>query len=481
MLVVDDSDNHPVHPSINVTKIDLEGQQGIQKATAAGVEAATGDFIVFVDHDDYLLASALEEICEYICNNPEKKYVYTDEQLVDPDFKNLYIIRDKDFYMGKLRILMFIGHVRCCATELTKKIEAERIDEDYGPSQDYDFALRAWDHIGDDGFGYLQSVLYKWRHHKGGHQFDIGRQCQADEHAKRAIAQHLERCAEKGNVINHHFGRYNVAYEVKQESLDKTSILLPTRDKPENLVYFLNSIEDQIGADNIYTVFHSCGSQGNEAVMTTKMILDSRLSEKNIIDFDETFNYSKMIKAGMKRVPESSKYVILANDDVILHNKAIQNLVGFADNHPTAGIVGIKLMFPKIKENADPHFDCWTKDRYQCQHGGIIFTAEGLPGHYWHEKPGNAVEVNYERQCKAVTFALTLIRRELFDAIELDDGFPSNYQDVIFCSDAIKQGWEIWYCPWAKGFHYEGLSRKPLGLCDITKDKEKFLKRISDG
>src|ERR1700730_17371093 len=83
-----------IHPGVNL---------GISDATNAGVAAAKGDFVAFVDHDDELTVDALISFAEKIAAEPEVDIWYSDQVTCDakgetvhhflkPDWSPIYFL-----------------------------------------------------------------------------------------------------------------------------------------------------------------------------------------------------------------------------------------------------------------------------------------------------------------------------------------------------------------------------------------------------
>ena len=56
---------------------------GIAIATNAAIELSSGEFLVFVDHDDTIEPSALSVINSYVISNAEVDFLYTDDDKID--------------------------------------------------------------------------------------------------------------------------------------------------------------------------------------------------------------------------------------------------------------------------------------------------------------------------------------------------------------------------------------------------------------
>lgn len=66
-----------------VVVVSLSENQGIAENTREGIAAATGDFICFLDHDDFLEPNALYEYAKILEQHSETDLIYSDEDLVE--------------------------------------------------------------------------------------------------------------------------------------------------------------------------------------------------------------------------------------------------------------------------------------------------------------------------------------------------------------------------------------------------------------
>ncbi|MFC7207155.1 glycosyltransferase [Comamonas endophytica] len=106
------------HPQIKLLR--LERNQGIAGATNAALDAAEGDFIVFMDHDDEITVDCLYELA--LCIEREQPdFIYSDEDKLtqagdysEPHFK-------PDWSPDTMMSTMFTCHVSCVRRSLLEK------------------------------------------------------------------------------------------------------------------------------------------------------------------------------------------------------------------------------------------------------------------------------------------------------------------------------------------------------------------------
>jgi GT2 family glycosyltransferase len=134
---------------------------------------------------------------------------------------------------------------------------------------------------------------------------------------------------------------------------------------------------------------------------------------------------------------------VLLNNDILPLTGWLEALERYADQHPRAGIVGARLLWP---------------DR-TVQHAGIVVGPGGFLHHLYVGMPGDHPAVCRSRRLRMVTGAAMLIRRELWDELGgLDTGFHDSFEDVDLCLRAGQLGHEVHVCGDAVLMHLESAS-----------------------
>jgi len=149
----------------------------------------------------------------------------------------------------------------------------------------------------------------------------------------------------------------------------------------------------------------------------------------------------------------SSKYILVISTDVVLEPEAVKIMVDHLDANPQIGIIAPKLLFPL--NSTDPN-----RPAGKVQHAGMAFDVNRNPEHLFLSWPSDHLYVNQVRDVNAITGAVFLIRRNLFQALK---GFSTDYgkggfEDVDLCIRARMAGAIIRFLPQAVGYHYVGLS-----------------------
>lgn len=191
----------------------LKSNAGISANTNEAIKAASGDWIVFADHDDTLACTALQRIYEAIQSHPECGYIYTDEDKISASGRRRYDPYFKPDYNPDLLCGMnYISHLS--AVRRTVLGEAGLLDPEMDGSQDYDLTLRCVEKLGPEQIVHIPEVLYHWRSAAGSTAKAQENKLYAYEAGRRAIQNHIDRLGIPGEVeeLPLH-GRYRIRYE----------------------------------------------------------------------------------------------------------------------------------------------------------------------------------------------------------------------------------------------------------------------------
>lgn len=153
--------------------------------------------------------------------------------------------------------------------------------------------------------------------------------------------------------------------------------------------------------------------------------------------------FSRTVNIGIQHA--KGDYVLLVNNDVLFHDPdCLHHMVAAMSSADTVGIVGARLLYPDLT----------------IQHGGVIPTAMGHFDHRYRKQPADYPPALAVEDVNAVTGALMLIRKRLFDQIGLlSEEFFIAFEDVDLCYRAKNHGARVVYCGTACAIHAEGYTR----------------------
>ncbi|MBW4078008.1 MAG: glycosyltransferase family 2 protein [Acidobacteria bacterium] len=204
----------------------------------------------------------------------------------------------------------------------------------------------------------------------------------------------------------------------------------------------IDSLYDN-GVSNIVVVEN--GSQGS----TTRSLGHHHVT---LVEPRMNLGYGRGVNRGAARTGEV-EFLLVSNPDVIVHEGAVEAMIGYLDAHPDVAIVGPQVLRPDgtvyPSQRVFPNF--WL--------AGLHALLEPL----W---PGNLATRRYRAPrpdggVDWVSGACFLIRRNVFEQV---GGFDERYfmfaEDMALCWQVRAHGFRVGTTPEAVVTHIEGLSRQ---------------------
>lgn len=377
----------------------LSENRGISENTNEGLKMATGDYIGFLDHDDFLEPHALYEIRMAIAKNPEADVLYTDEDKVSFDLQHYFEPHFKpDFNPDLLRSNNYICHFLVVKRELLERVGGFRAE--YDGAQDYDLVLRLTEAA--KCVVHIPQVLYHWRSHEASTATNPMSKLYAYEAGRRAVESHLERCGEPGVVTDTRFyGFYQTSYGVSEELSADLVICSCQGENPKKI---LNIFSGDFHRQNTGNVIYY-DNEFNKFVIISK---DKKLEAEVLIFAD----------AGLSGISDEGLKQLTAN--------CLRDGIGMAGGRILSekGILLYGRMEPD-EEGRLVHMDA-----------GL---SKGFTG-YFHK----AV---LQQNTEGVSHRLFAVRRELFDAWNPAVAASAEESMQQLCSFVKQAGYRISYVP----------------------------------
>ena len=432
--------------------IRLEKNLGIAQNTNAGIAASTGEFIAFLDHDDFLEPDALFCYADALNKDKTIDVFYSDEDKTDEYAAHYFYPHFKsDFNIDLLHANNYMCHFLAVRKSLVDTVGG--LNEKFDGAQDYDFVLRLTENT--KKIYHCPRILYHWRCSNQSTAANQGNKMYAIHAGKAALNAHYKRIgwnarAQEGAVD----GWYQTKFTLKEEPL--VSILIPNKDHTDDLGVCLNSFFERADYQNYEFIIIE-----NNSVLPETFAYYEKIEKEHdnvkVVYWEAGFNYSTINNFGFKFA--KGDYIMLLNNDVELITPDIfQSMLGFC-MRPEVGIVGAKLLY----------------NDHTVQHAGVLVGAGGLADHVFkgiHEDdPGYMGRAISSQDVSAVTAACLLVKRSVYEEVGgLEDEFQVAFNDVDFCLKVRKAGYLIVYDADVKLFHYESKSR---GMEDTT---ERFIR-----
>lgn len=420
-----------------------ESNGHISKATNAAVAISSGEYLAFLDHDDYLPTHSLNSIAKAVDSNPSAKLFYSDEAHINSNGEILSGHIKGGLNRELALAYNYFCHLSVYETKLLNSLGGLRVGTE--GAQDYDLALRALEVLSDSEIVHVPEILYFWRVFPGSTAYNIDAKPYARQAGINAVVDHLARTNRRGQVGPS--PDLETANRVSFELLDPTSevsIIIPTRDNGAVLRKCIHSIRALSTHKNYEILIVDNGSHDPE---TLQIIRELGASENStVLVVDEPFNYSRLNNLAATKA--KGNFLLLLNDDTeVITPNWMEELMSFAQ-FDEIGAVGARLWY----------------ENDTLQHGGVILGLGSVAGHSHRHLSKN--EVGYmgrgvlHQNFSAVTGACLMIKRADFEQVGgLTESLTIGYNDVDLCLKLTELGKRNVWTPYAELIHYESLSR----------------------
>ncbi len=418
-----------------------EKNLGISDNTNAALKLANGEYISFLDHDDILEATAIEDVINII-NEKNPDVIYSDEQIIDEKGKVLNKFYKPDFSQDLLYSQNYICHFLVVKKSIVEKVGDFK--SKYDGAQDYDYILRITEET--KNICHLPKILYNWLSTEESTAQNSDAKPYAQKAGLDALDAHLKRVY--GNIAHAEETDYLFVYQARFDLLKnkKVDIIIPMKDKWYLTKECVESIISKTTYENYQITIIDNGSQ-NE--LTFKWFDEVKKLDKRVrvINANFEFNWSKLQNFGINN-SDAEVFVFLNNDTIIIEENWLELLCENA-LRDEVGVVGPLLLY----------------EDGTIQHGGVVLGLNGYADHLYKEmNPVHAgvtfVSPMVSRNVLALTGACMAISRKTIDKI---GGFDENFiicgSDIEMCLRAYEAGYRNIYIPYTKLIHLESKSR----------------------
>jgi O-antigen biosynthesis protein len=417
--------------------------RGIAAATNAGIDAADGSWIGFVDHDDALSPHAASLLAKVVEAHPNAKFVYTDEIVANASLQPTSYFLKPAYDPVLLSGANYINHLSLCFKK--RIVELGGLRDGFQGSQDYEFLLRYLDGLGDDQILHLPYPAYIWRRDDRGYSSRF--LATATKNARAALAGHYAHGGQAASVEGALTpSLHRIRFDLIKTPLPKISVVIPNRDAFELLSRLLDGLETETDYPDVEIIVIDNGST-DPRVHDLYHSLTRRRPTAIVKIEPGPFNFARSINKGI-RLAGGDLVLLLNNDIEIMEGGWLREMAGcFA--YPRTGIVGARLLYP---------------DR-TIQHAGVIVGFGDFAGHWFtsksHSFPGPMARLHVRQSFSAVTGACMLISRACIEEVGFFDEefFAIAYNDIDFCLRAGQLGYRIVWTPFATLIHHESASR----------------------
>ena len=413
---------------------------GIARATNAGIAAARGEWLSFIDHDDAFVPGAIAVIAQAIADHADAIFFYTDEIVTNAALKPAGSFCKPAYDSVLLSGLNYINHFSVFRRDRVVALGGLRLDRE--GSQDYDMLLRYLEGAAPGRVIHVPFLAYTWR--RGEESYSALFRERSVDNARAALRAAY---ADVGHrvVVEPAPGSPDV-HRVRFSDAPRplVSVIIPNRDSLALITRVVDDLLRRTAYPAIEIVIADNGSS-DPAVLA---FYQAQWSRTFLVDLVvEPFNFARMCNRGA-RLARGEVLLFLNNDIEVIEPDWLDEMVECLA-FPQTGIVGARLLYPDGS----------------LQHAGVIVGLGEAAGHWYVaekvDEPGPMGRLAVRQTIGAVTGACMVVTRACFDALNGFDevAFPIAYNDIDFCIRARHAGFRTIWTPFATLTHHESASR----------------------
>ncbi len=406
--------------------IHSERNRGVAAATNRGLSVAKGDYVFFMDHDDFLEPHALHRFAEAILHD-QPDMIYSDEAITGETLDTIRRVDVRpafsyDHYLGH----PFFVHLIAARTELVRKVGG--LNEEMSISQDVDLNLRLIEVC--QTICHVPEVLYRWRTHATSLGHQKMHQCRAS--TRQALERHFARTRQAVLFEDEsHFNYRNVRFQHNWRA--RVVILVVSLAPSVDLRFCLASLERTVDPSlaDIVVIDHQADSSGVE-----RDLADVR-KQHHVVIHRGLLNLSEIINTGVAAVQGPyTHYLILSPEIEAIDRGWLEHMLGYGQR-TDVGVVGALLLGQKeVVHDA-----------------GLIIGRDGLADHafrgspfrHWiaGRNPGQNGSLLASRDVSAVSAACMLTRADVFHRLNgFDERLVVVLGDADYCLRASALGYK---------------------------------------
>ena len=429
-----------------------EGGGGISRTTNALAAKAEGDFLLLVDHDDWIRPDLLyryEQALRLAPAEIPRTVLYCDEYRINE--------RDELVWQSELRKPLVPGfpflfvNLVCHCLLVPRRLwnEVGGLRPECDGAQDFDLSMRL-----DRAGASLRNVpffLYAWRAAEGSTAASLANKPHATAAGVKALG---DDAAARGLPWKIEPGLEPTTYRATPpDGAGEVLAVVPYRDGGEMTLDAVDALLSQEGPPlSVVAVDNGSVDRSIGEALARRGV--------EVLRVDEPFNFSRLngLAVSSARRSPSAAFLLFVNNDVVLEPGAVAEMARWAAV-PGVGLVGARLLYPDGT----------------VQHGGIDLDPKGEAWrltwrHTDWKRPASLPGFSrVTRLCDAVTGACLMTRREVFVRLGGfdEDFYPVAFSDTDLARRARAAGLAILYTPYATGTHRESASRAYRAVEDV--------------
>jgi GT2 family glycosyltransferase len=405
---------------LRIQVVTLKSNLGIALNTNAGIAVAQGDFVCFLDHDDFLEPDTLFHYAEALETNPEIDLLYCDEHLVDESGVPLHPLFKPDYSPEYLLSKNYVIHLLTIRKSLLDKLEPASPRHD--GAQDYHITFAAAEQA--RSIHHVQKVLYHWRISAHSTAVKADAKPYAEEAGRLCIEEHLMRTGQGGSAATS---------AIKNVYWAKPSIA----NRP-----LVSAIIDSYDADQTSRLISVLKNKAEYQGIEIIVVPHNTLTDAELLDCPVDSALSKPDDTRSERFNQAAKnaqgvYLLFLSDELSLIQGSIADLLATCQREDV-GAVAAKTLY------CDGNVKHWG---YALPAGGIIPLCHGVSD----ADPGYLSCMLCSQNFSALPLVGTMVKRAAFDAVGgFDERYRSLVGDIEFCLRLKDAGYRLVQLPGVK-------------------------------
>lgn len=442
-----------------IRMIQIQENLGIAGNTNVGIEAAAGDYVLFVDHDDMIEPTLLSEYVSYIEDHPDVAIIYCDEDTFTTMDGRYHSVQFKpDFNEDFLLSHNYIVH--CLAVSRDFLEVTPRSANEVSGVQDYDILLNGV--LRNAMIGHVPKVLYHWREHEGSTNGGLSSAKPYVEMATKSLFDTFYRKKKLDIEVLETTIPY--FYEIRFNlSIDLHSIVVVFRGI-DNLLTTMSALAR--ATDPHRTEFIMVGSVADMPELDDATVvesLDSLSVHSKLVISPDAYDFGRAVNQGVFQ--STGEVISVCRDNVAeVDAQSLRDLIGWSLREEIGACAPCVLYPDGFSQNCGLYID----------EGKVLYPNQNLYPAFGGGYLGSA---NYSCDRSAIGPDFLTFCRAKFDQV---GGFESFGESALmgavdFCFRLREANMRAAYVPLAKAVCYEHVIEEGIALSPVDEAAEAML------
>ena len=272
-------------------------------------------------------------------------------------------------------------------------------------------------------------------------------------HFNANVARRTYHLLKKGTAIAKKFlckAKCKLYNHLKEESNSEFYAPLDFVQKEKPLVSIIIAVFNKFPYTYhcLESILRNCLDVDYEVLIVDDCSSDSTVSlpllAPNIRYFRNKSNQGFLLNCNLMAKQAHGKYIVLLNNDTLVHENWLQSLLALIERDETIGMVGSKMLYANGT----------------LQEAGAIIWQDADGSNYGRGKSPDSSDCNYVKDVDYISGASVLIRKRLWEQINGFDPLfsPAYFEDSDFAFAVRKLGYRVVYQPQSVVTHFERVS-----------------------